>query len=292
MNKRANYMQPIFDWYHKEPMRMSYLNRCFAEIAPPRIKTLLQLDKNVAAAAGDVIVDVGGSKGVMLAHLLESRPEARGVVYELPGAAAEATEYFEDRQLSDRASAISGDFFTGKDIPEKAALYILSLILHDWNDELCGKILRNVVDRMADSSTLVIMDHVRCLLLATLLLLKATTRWLTDCSLKKCRQHRQLCTIAPNISLRTLIISCLCSVPALDAKSSIPLLHKSHTWPRSFLHGLARCLDIKKCDIGAGAARGGCCMFRGRHGYSHDGCFAWSGAHKQGVQCSSEKGRP
>jgi hypothetical protein len=86
------------------------------------------------------VVDVGGADGDFVLGLLEANPELRGQVLELPHAVDGARREAAKRGLSDRCSVLSGDFFTS--VPP-ADLYLLKMIMHDWDDERCKTILRN-----------------------------------------------------------------------------------------------------------------------------------------------------
>jgi hypothetical protein len=56
---------------------------------------------------------------------------------------------------------VGGSFFNAEDIPAGAQLYMLGFILHDWNDEDCRRILRAVAARMAEDSTIMLVEFVR-----------------------------------------------------------------------------------------------------------------------------------
>lgn len=81
------------------------------------------------------IVDVGGSQGVLLNALLARAPNARGILFDRPEIIASVTP-------SDRVELARGDFFAA--VPKGGDLYVLKSILHDWDDEHCDQILRNV----------------------------------------------------------------------------------------------------------------------------------------------------
>jgi hypothetical protein len=95
----------------------------------------------VAAAypfAGTVI-DVGGGSGNMIVNVLRQHPEARGVTYDMPHVVVEAQRRFEAEGLTGRARVEGGSFFDG--VPAGGDLYILSHIIHDWDEERCVRIL-------------------------------------------------------------------------------------------------------------------------------------------------------
>jgi hypothetical protein len=76
----------------------------------------------------------------------------------LPLAAGQAVS--EHEQLADMAGRVdvqSGDFF--ESVPG-ADVYVLSYILHDWDDESCLRILRAIRNAAAPGARLVIIESV------------------------------------------------------------------------------------------------------------------------------------
>jgi hypothetical protein len=84
---------------------------------------------------GEVVVDVGGGNGALLRALLQRRPELRGIVFDLPETVRD------ESMLGDRIEFVSGSFF--ESVPA-GDTYVLSGILHDWNDERAGAILGTI----------------------------------------------------------------------------------------------------------------------------------------------------
>jgi hypothetical protein len=88
----------------------------------------------------DAVVDVGGGDGTLLIALLTRYPGLRGTVVDLPGAAAAASAALAAAGLSDRSAAVAGSFF--EPLPPGAGGYLLSAIIHNWDDEAARAILR------------------------------------------------------------------------------------------------------------------------------------------------------
>ena len=88
-----------------------------------------------------LVVDVGGGQGTLLAAVLRAWPRLRGVVLDLPGVAERAARLLQTAGLGDRASAESGDMFSG--VPRGADLYLLKSVLHDWADDRAAAVLRS-----------------------------------------------------------------------------------------------------------------------------------------------------
>jgi O-methyltransferase domain len=84
---------------------------------------------------GEVVVDVGGGNGALLVELLRRRPGLRGIVLDLP-----ETDRDEEA-LGPEIDFVEGSFF--ERVPAGDA-YVLSAIIHDWDDEAALMILRTI----------------------------------------------------------------------------------------------------------------------------------------------------
>lgn len=75
----------------------------------------------------DVILTLACDCSV-LANILGQYPNARGINFDLPSVIASPQQI-----KHERIQHVAGDFF--KSVPEGGDAYIMSHILHDWNDE-------------------------------------------------------------------------------------------------------------------------------------------------------------
>lgn len=90
------------------------------------------------------VIDVGGGSGTLLLTLLRAQPSLRGVLFDQPAVIEEARAQFateQDAALAKRCEVVAGDFLTS--VPAGGDLYLLSHVLHNWDDENCRRILRN-----------------------------------------------------------------------------------------------------------------------------------------------------
>lgn len=104
------------------------------------------------------VVDVGGNAGELISRILLKYPNIQGTVYDRVYAEDKAHEVFKTFKVEDRASFISGDFFSH--VPKGGDIYTMSRVLDNWDDEPALKILQNTRAAMDKSARLVIIDSV------------------------------------------------------------------------------------------------------------------------------------
>jgi SAM-dependent methyltransferase len=102
------------------------------------------------------VVDVGGATGNMLATILARHPEPRGLLFDRPHVVVDATKLLKANGVVDRVTIEAGDFF--QTVPAGGDAYILSHILHDWNDEQCLTILGHCREAMKPNGRLLIVE--------------------------------------------------------------------------------------------------------------------------------------
>jgi 2,7-dihydroxy-5-methyl-1-naphthoate 7-O-methyltransferase len=104
------------------------------------------------------VVDVGGGDGRLLTDILRAHPDVRGTLVELPGPADAARERFSEEGVSSRTSVMRGSFFDP--LPSGADVYILSNIIHDWNDEKAAMILRRCAEAAGNVGAVVVFQGI------------------------------------------------------------------------------------------------------------------------------------
>ena len=101
------------------------------------------------------ILDVGGGDGVLLEEILRAHPDVQGTVLDCGPTAEAASKRFTTTGLEGRAHAVSGSFFDP--LPTDADLYLLSDIVHDWDDDHARQILTRCRDAAADNDAAVVL---------------------------------------------------------------------------------------------------------------------------------------
>jgi SAM-dependent methyltransferase len=104
----------------------------------------------------DHVVDIGGASGTIVAALLAANPALRGTILERADVVPRAEAALAKLGLSSRCRAVAGDFLYS--VPE-ADLYILKVILHDWDDQQSVSILRNCARAMRPNGRVVLVER-------------------------------------------------------------------------------------------------------------------------------------
>lgn len=110
---------------------------------------------------GSTVVDVGCGLGHTLAAVLKSNPTFKGVLFDLPSVIKLALEnitttFKEVHATNGPIEFVEGSFLDS--VPPGGDLYILSNVLHDWDDDCAKKILANCFKAMKDGAKLVVTE--------------------------------------------------------------------------------------------------------------------------------------
>jgi DNA-binding Lrp family transcriptional regulator len=137
----------FWSWLKTHPDERANFDRAMEQGKEDRIERI----EPIVWRGDETVVDVGGGNGSLLVELLKRQAGLRGIVFDLPETVRDAAA------LGDRIEFVEGSFF--KSVPE-GDVYILSTILHDWDDERAAAILRTIRAAAPAGSRLLILDAV------------------------------------------------------------------------------------------------------------------------------------
>ena len=149
------YGKPLFDYLGEHPEQAEIFDAAMTSIHGRETQAVL--DAYDLSGVG-VLADVGGGNGSNLIGILGRYPEMRGVLFDLPHVVERAAANLERAGLASRCQVVGGDFFGP--IPVEADAYLLRHIIHDWDDEKAGLILRNIRTAMPEGARLLVVEHV------------------------------------------------------------------------------------------------------------------------------------
>jgi 2,7-dihydroxy-5-methyl-1-naphthoate 7-O-methyltransferase len=104
------------------------------------------------------LVDVGGGTGRCLATILGAHSHLRGTVVDLPGLVADAAAVLEEANVLGRCAVAPQSFFDP--LPPGGDLYLLTNIVHKWNDEDSAKILRRCAEAVSPGGRVLLAERV------------------------------------------------------------------------------------------------------------------------------------
>jgi O-methyltransferase len=104
------------------------------------------------------VVDVGGGNGALLTTMLSEHPALRGTVFDQPDTAEAARTALRAAGLADRSDVVAGSFFDP--LPPGAGGYLLSAIVHDWDDDAARAILRRCSDAAGKNGAVFIIEKI------------------------------------------------------------------------------------------------------------------------------------
>ena len=94
-------------------------------------------------ARHQTLLDVGGGEGTFLCRAAERAPALKVLLFDLPAVAQRARQRFAENGLSDRSTAVGGDFLID-DLPRGADIASLVRVVHDHDDARAMHLLRAV----------------------------------------------------------------------------------------------------------------------------------------------------
>ncbi|MCP4134203.1 MAG: methyltransferase [bacterium] len=106
----------------------------------------------------NTLTDIGGGYGGLMIAILGANPHIKGTIADLPEVVKKTREIIISKNLEKSCNSIDYDFFL--EIPPESDIYIMSHILHDWDDKRCKTILQNCRKAMNNESRLLILENV------------------------------------------------------------------------------------------------------------------------------------
>ena len=146
---------PLFEYLAQHPGEAAYFSEAmvgFHGAEPPAVATAYDF------SGIKTVVDVGGATGNMLSAILSSHAGPRGVLFDRPHVVSDAPALLKARGVEERVTIVAGDFF--ETVPAEGDAYLLSHIIHDWNENQCLTILGHCRKVIKPDGRLLIVETV------------------------------------------------------------------------------------------------------------------------------------
>jgi ubiquinone/menaquinone biosynthesis C-methylase UbiE len=144
---------PIFDYLEAHPETAAVFDGHQAQggrALHAAVARSLDFDGN------ETIIDLGGGNGSLAAAIVERHPELRAAIFDLPHV-IERARAAADTAVNGRYEFIAGSFF--EHVPPGADAYLLSRVLHDWDDDQAAAILGNCRRAMRIDARLLVIER-------------------------------------------------------------------------------------------------------------------------------------
>jgi SAM-dependent methyltransferase len=141
-----------WEYFERHPDDAIWFARAMSQVTSALVGRIAA--EGYAPPAAERIVDVGGSRGTLLAYMLRAAPGARGVLFDRAEAMAEAPAVLATAGLDGRVEIVAGDFFDH--VPD-GDLHIVSNVLHDWEDDDARRIVANCHRASRPGGTLLVV---------------------------------------------------------------------------------------------------------------------------------------
>jgi hypothetical protein len=151
--------QRIFDYAAHHPSYAEVFNQAMSSYSASQTRWVLEALDGYDFSKIQHICDVGGGHGHLICSLLLRHPHITGTVLEMEQVIQDKTLLWANKMgiAADRCSYVNGDMFN--EVPS-ADTYFMKMILHDWDDKECLKVLSNIQRAAPTQARLFIAEHV------------------------------------------------------------------------------------------------------------------------------------
>jgi predicted transcriptional regulator len=154
----SEYGNNIFEYAGKNSEYSKVFNDAMSSYSAMHTAMVLEALNGYDFSNVSQICEIGGGQGHLLSHLQSKYNHLNGTILELESVVNNQDSSWPTKMgLQERCKYIKGSMF--EKVPS-ADLYIMKMILHDWNDDECKKILSNIHKSAADKSTIFIVEHI------------------------------------------------------------------------------------------------------------------------------------
>jgi hypothetical protein len=149
------YGQPVFNYLAERPEQARIFDAAMSNFSAQETQAVLD-----AYDFSDVktLADIGGGIGSKLVRILGRYPAMQGVLFDLPHVVERARTALDSAGALGRCDVRAGSFF--ESAPGGADAYLLSHIIHDWDDEKAGLNLDKLRRAIPARGRLLVVEYV------------------------------------------------------------------------------------------------------------------------------------
>jgi O-methyltransferase domain len=144
----------VFEYFAANPEHAEIFNGAMTDMS---VVTAPAVVEAYDFSGFGTLADIAGGHGYLLAQILKAAPGLSGVLFDVPPVVEGAAALLEREGVGGRVERVAGDFFAS--VP-RAGAYIMKHIIHDWDDERAGLILRNINAAMGADGRVLIVETI------------------------------------------------------------------------------------------------------------------------------------
>eukprot|EP01135_Chromosphaera_perkinsii_P003748 Nk52_evm8s254 gene=Nk52_evmTU8s254 len=154
---RAYSNSGFYEYFSKHPTSAMHFNNFMSHLSTPEASIVTDMfDWAPFAKAGAKVVDIGGSKGTVLAALKEKYPSLNCINFDLE----EVIEHAKAEDANSGVEFVAGDMFNASTFPASPDVLLMKHILHTCLDDDCAKALRAIHEASGASAKLILVEGV------------------------------------------------------------------------------------------------------------------------------------
>jgi len=147
--------KPVFDWMQTHEESAKVFDDAMVAVHGRETGAVIEA---YDFAGVNTLADVGGGNGSLLFAVLQRHGAMRGVLFDLPGVIERAKLALKKAGIAERCQAVGGSFF--ETIPSGADAYMLRHIIHDWDEDKCVTILKNIGRAMKSGAKVLLIETI------------------------------------------------------------------------------------------------------------------------------------
>jgi precorrin-6B methylase 2 len=152
-NETKHSGEPLFTKLYAEPARLEQFMNAMSGVSAGNFK---EFASKFDFSNFNTLCDVGGATGQLSCMVAAAHPHMLCTSFDLPEVVPIATRKIQQAGLTDRVTAVAGDFFA--DPLPKADVITMGMILHDWNLEKKKALIRKAYDALPPGGAFVVIE--------------------------------------------------------------------------------------------------------------------------------------
>ena len=144
----------VFDYFQQHAEHAAIFNGAMTDMS---MGTAAPVVEAYDFSGIETLADIAGGHGYLLAQITKANENLTGVLFDMPQVIEGASALLERENVTSRVETVAGDFFAS--VPSADA-YIMKHIIHDWDDERCVTILKNIHRAMNGDGKVLIVESV------------------------------------------------------------------------------------------------------------------------------------